>query len=444
MDKKLILNGVVGLLVLLAVQLHRFILPIGELDGVWTFSQAYSAIEGSLFFNFYTNQVASTAYGLIPSPLLFLVNTEQVVNLFYVLIAIISLILLVRMFKNHSLAILVIITLISDKVLGLHRSEALFILLGLWYLILLNNKKEPNKWLSIGAFVVLFFIHPVDAVLLAFSILCIKQKLWVLEPSKTYIVLSLGFIIALVSFYFIPIENLYLDYFRNRINTWSLDIPQTYIMFGGASTLLLILLNRKQNPVFWFNLMIFTVVISIFGAYYYYLFLWIPLLQGILNRPFKSEAFHKWLYLLFIFNFGINALHPLNTVRENFEYVEQTKSIQEYLRIYQENHLFESPENKVFIENYFAISMLQHDPSKRTRMVLLDGGHEYFYDSLTSGDHVFCTYAGKQKTLESLIRSKGQDFNRFEIKKPVQGLLSLQSRYQTRTDSLGLWLYEIK
>lgn len=427
-----------SLIVIAAIYIPKIVCPINEQDGAWYFSQASSILQGGGVFNFFTNTNYPVLYGWLQLPLATSYTPIYGHLLFYLTVLLALAFYLIFIFRNTSLVLVVPLLLISNKSILLQRPEIFGILITLiLYLSWAKNKKNNTLWLVLGS-ISISAIHLPMGILCTAAILYYHRLLFRFEI-KYYLLAILGIIVLLLACFFYP-DNIYISIFIERVHHLSFSPLLKFTFFSGLTILGLIYTSRKHiDKVLIINLIALLLLCTILGGYYYFAYLFIPLLLLLREHKFTLQP-NFILFAALTFNVLANVVHPIFVQVENTQYAHQANKVATQILELQKELLRTDFVPKLFIENEFAPAAFTQ--GKNCRMVLYDPARLQIFDTIASGDKIVMVSPTKlDRFLENRrIENPSESFAIDEKIYPAKGKLSLLSLYTERTDSLGLWI----
>jgi hypothetical protein len=339
-------------------------------------------------------------------------------------------------FRYTPLGLAIPLLLVCDKLLLLDRPEAvgLLCILGLHYLWS-KNKKNPIIWMIAGT-ALLAAIHLPLGILNLATILCYFKLLFKFE-TKYYVLLVTCILGLVMVCYFFP-ANVYATIFLNRLHILSIDLFLKFLMFSGVTLFALIYTARKHiEKTLVINLVTLLLLCSLLGGYYYFTYLFIPLI--LLLREYKFTTKPSLVLLTAIaFNIVANVTHPIFTQVENQAYCKQVNSIAQEVYEIESDILKKGRSIQLFAENEFGPGAFT--PRNNCRMLLYAPERLKVCGEIQKGDKVVMVSPTKLSRFlnYSKINYDSETFTIEQISNPVPGKLSLQSLYTKQTDSLSL------
>jgi hypothetical protein len=341
-------------------------------------------------------------------------------------------------FRYTPLGLAIPLLLISDKLVLLNRPEpvGLFCILGLHYLWY-RNKKNTKLWLIAGT-ALLAAIHLPTGILSLAAILCYYKLLFKFE-TKYYVLAVAGTLVLVMVCYFFP-TNVYVTIFLDRLHILSIDLFLKFLMFSGVTLVALLYTIRKHiDKTLVINLVTLLLLCTVLGGYYYFTYLFIPLILLLKEYKFTTKP-SLFLLAAIAFNVVANVVHPIFTQVENQAYCKQVNSVAREVYKIESDILKESRSTQLFVENEFGPGAFTQ--GNNCRMLLYDPERLQVFGEIQKGDKVVIVSPTKlSRFLDySKINYDSETFTIEQILNPVPGKLSLQSLYTKRTDSLGLWV----
>jgi hypothetical protein len=436
LSKNKVLAVFVVLGVIASIYIPKILCPLNELDGAWYFSQAASIINGDFIFNNFTNSSTPLLYGWVQAPIALVFQTSFSVIFFYTLAILLLGLFLINKIDHKNLLLLIPLLLVTDKSLLTNRPEIVSVLLALVLFIAWNRIKGRSYQVFFGILfsLLLIVIHPANGILAISGILA-YHSLLIPKNKRLLVIYSIIGLVSVFALFFLE-SNVFKDVLIYRIQNYQFKYIYKFVAFSAFSIGALIYITKSTwNRWKWLNFLGLITLCAILGGSYYFTFLFIPLLLNVLNEKDKLR-WSPLLWIAVLFNVLANVVHPLYAHQENREYCTQINTI------YHEVSNNYNIDQKVFLESYFATS--QYFNNKSARMILIDNVRVQPFDKIESSDLILMTNSNKLARLEGYLRNNNLEYSSATHIKPVKGLLSLQSAYTRRTDSLGLWVYKIK
>lgn len=426
----------------LAIIFVKLLSPLNAMDTAWDFGHAYSALRSDtgILYNHYLHNTPDYLYGLVITPLASISYSTYTPKVFYsILLILFSVLLYVRQFKNDVLSIGIILLLISNYIVLTHRPEIFTLLMGYLIYPYTFNGNQINWKIAIPAGLVLFLIHPANAILMGAAVLASKN---LLLRKKTIYLITYILVIGLLMYVVMSTNQIHhFSILKNRIlngNPLS-DILQ-FLKYSGLTLFALFIAKRSMwTKTFALNYSILVLLCLLLGAYYYYIFLAVPfILLGTISR----DRITKYIVATaIIFNIYANVLHPSAVHFENRDYNAHAAKIINTVK----DRAISTSLNNIFINQYIGFPLYAN--SKATKMIMKTGVNNYFVvKEPKDGDVAYFTNRKDADNFSNSINQSTTAYNTttHELLKPVKGKLTLQSLYTKRTDSLGLYEMTIK
>jgi|TARA_B110000902_G_scaffold209986_1_gene239996 hypothetical protein len=424
------------LILIVTACFSKFLIPLNTMDTGWDFGHAFSSVRGesNLLYNSYLGTSADYLYGLLIKPLAYITSSVYTPKIFYsILLAALALLLLIR--KNRmGLTVGIISLVLSNYIVLSHRPEIFTILIGLlaYPYLFINDKINWKVAIPLG--LILFFIHPSNAVLMGAAALASKELL--IRRENSYLLVYAIFIGVLGGLLAFSSHIHHLEILRSRIfSSNHLSSIFTFLKYSGISLAALIIAKRKVFTLqFGLNFVVLALLCIILGPYYYFIFLLIPF---IVHPTFSRDKFTNIAVIGAItFNVFTTIIHPYIVYIENPAYAEKAGIISETIEELSVN----APKGNVFIDQHIGLPL--YAKSDRAKMILKVDNESYFIViKPESGDIAYFT---SKQDAELFSREIARSYNlkttnAITLEEPTKGKLTLQSRYRKRTDSLGLW-----
>lgn len=424
---------IILLLGVVSLYATHFISPINEIDTGWDFSHAYSISRGHYFWIDYIARPIQYFYGIIIYPFTFLASAIYLPSVFYVIIASVFAIVILKKGNYTKAALLLSLAILFDHTIHVQRPEIfilLLIILGEPF-IFLNS--EPRFKILIPFCVILLLLHPSASFIGISGLFIYHQPTFLSKINILFLVLIL--LSLLFTFITISPKSHYTNHFLARVFSGH-QIPNflKYLKFSGITFLGFAFLSHRIIKVKF--LLLFTLLwcatALISGAYYFSLLL-VPFILHLVKSS-KEEWTSKDLKILTLmvsFNFIVTALHPIIVHIENPSYSKQVNSIYTQLSN-------QPSEIKIYSEHSFGAVLYENNPNART-LIYLNNKLTCISDTLKANDKLYSYTLPKLKSLHTQLTTMGLQFESKCILEPVNGLLQLSSLYTKRTDNLFLW-----
>jgi len=431
------MRGFYWVVILVATaSLAKFLTPLNAMDTGWDFGHAYSLLRGGngSFYNDYLHSSPDYLYGYLIAPLAAISKSAFVPKIFYsITLSLLAFALLIRK-KVLGLSIGLIILILSNYIILTHRPEIVTILLGLLaYPFVLKN--HSVRWqLAVPIGIVLFFIHPANAILMSAAVLASKNLL--AQRTTFHIVIYSCAICLLMYVLILAPEQHHLAILRTRILDGNplLDFGK-FLKYSGLTLAALAIAKRSiWTAQFCLNYAVLFALCLILGPYYYYVFLIVPF---ILEAPTsKTKTTKIAVATAILFNVYTNIIHVNLVHLENPSYAQKAFEIDEYLS---NVSTIESP-NNIFIDQHIGLPL--YAKTANAKMIMSMANRTYFLATKPKDDDI--AYFTKRKDAllfenEINLDDSGYQTEITQLLSPNLGRLTLQSLYKNRTDSLGLY-----
>lgn len=420
----------------------KFLSPLNPMDTGWDFSHAYTVIRGgeSVYYSNYISSTTDYLYGLLIVPLAVICKSAYTPSIFYTLMLCAMAVVLHLYRKRYALSILTVLVIVSNYNILMHRPEVMSMLLGIIAFPFILRDDKIKWFVAIPFACIMCAIHPANAILLGAGILATKDLL--VRPNKVFLYTYLSVIILfgyLLTYYG---DAPYLSTLKARITSGN-QIPaiKNFLMVSGTTLIALAIAKRKIWTVtFALNFAVLLLLCILLGPFYYYIFLFIPFILS------PKQAKGKWtsiaLSVALLFNVGTNVIHKYAISIENKSYAYTASNIITKLERFE---LQDSSKN-IYINQHIGLPIYANYAQAKMIMVDHSANEFYIFCPPKSGDIAFFSNRQNAQLFKAYLGNKYDlaTSKILELENPVRGNLTLQSLYQNRLDSLGLFTLTIE